>query len=169
MQGLLEFLRRRKEDRGLMADLRCALVESKRHRAWPYLARFGGIGDEFRAQAVQTIAGLYATHPNESNQTDADFGSLCRKFLSEEERGKIATAEGVGPVTRRFQHVLAADREEVFDRVTRLVLRAKAQDIPVNYGKLADDLLAWETRPDRVRTRWAQSFWAPSEEAEGAS
>ena len=29
MSRLLEQLRRRKEDRGMMADLRCALVESK--------------------------------------------------------------------------------------------------------------------------------------------
>jgi len=34
MSRLLEQLRRRKEDRGMMADLRCALVESKKHRAW---------------------------------------------------------------------------------------------------------------------------------------
>lgn len=169
MESLLEFLRYRKEDRSVMADLRCALVYSKRSRVWPYLARFGGIGADFRAQAVQTIAGLYATHPSESHNESDDFGSLCRKFLSDDERNKIAMAEGVGPITRRFQHVLAADREEVFNRVTRFVLRAKAEDVPVNYGKLFDDLLAWETRADKVRTRWAQSFWAPMEVTEEAS
>jgi CRISPR system Cascade subunit CasB len=168
MQNLLEFLKRRKEDRGVMADLRCALVESKRQRAWPYLAAFGGVGVDFRAQAVQTVAGLYATHPLESTDEKFDFGSLCRRFLSDEERDKITTAEGVGPVTRRFQHLLAAEGEEIFPRVVRLALRAKAEDIPVNYERLFKDLLAWQYRADQVRTKWAKSFWTPSVEMEEA-
>lgn len=168
MHDLMEFLRRRKEDRGLMANLRCALVESKRHRAWPYLAAFGGVGTDFCAQAVQTVAGLYATHPDESTDPKFDFGALCRKFLSDEERATIAMAEGVGPVSRRFQHLLAAEGEEVFTRVVRLALRAKADGVPMNYERLFKDLLDWQTRADAVRTRWARSFWAPSAEGDEA-
>ena len=32
-EKLFKFLRSRREDRGVMADLRCALVDGKRHRA----------------------------------------------------------------------------------------------------------------------------------------
>lgn len=163
---LLKFLRSRREDRGVMADLRCALVDGKRHRAWPYLGYLGGIGDQPSERAVQTIAGLYATHPEETQE--GDFGGMCHKFLGEEERNKLDTAEGVGPISRRFQHLLAADREEIFDRVMRFVLRAKAEEIPVNYAELFESLCNWQwpEAAERVRTRWAQSFWAPRLEEE---
>ena len=42
---LLAYLRQRKNDRGAMADLRCALNPTKLPRAWPLLARVGGIGN----------------------------------------------------------------------------------------------------------------------------
>lgn len=169
-EGLLKFLRSRQEDRGFMANLRCALVDSKRHRAWPYLANFGGIGDKHGNKVVQTIAGLYATHSEETHE--GNFGAMCRKLLSDDERQKLNQAEGIGPLSRRFQHLLAAEGDEIFDRVRHLVLRAKAQDnIPVNYEQLYKDLLDWEDRADRaqrdrVRVRWAQSFWTPEVELE---
>ena len=85
-ERLLKFLRSQREDRGVMADLRCALVDGKRHRAWPYLGYLGGIGDQPSKRAIQTIAGLYATHPEETQE--GDFGGMCRKLLGEEERSK---------------------------------------------------------------------------------
>lgn len=158
-KSLLKFLRSRQEDRGFMANLRCMLVESKQHRAWPYVANFGGIGEKHCNKVVQTVAGLYATHPEETH--DRNYGAMCRKLLSDDERQKLNQAEGIGPVSRRFQHLLAAEGDEIFDRVVRLVLRAKAQDIPVNYEQLYKDLLDWEYHADWVRVRWAQSFWTP--------
>lgn len=165
-EKLLEFLNRKSEDRGVMADLRCALVEGKRHRAWPYLGCVGGIGDKYSERAVQTIAGLYATHPKVIHE--GDFGVMCRKLLGDEERKKLDTAEGVGPITRRFQHLLAAEGEEIFDRIVRFVLRAKAEEIPVNYVELFEKLVYWQwpDSADRVRADWARSFWTPATEEE---
>lgn len=165
-EKLFAFLRSRREDRGLMANLRCALVESKRHRAWPYLGRVGGIGDKHINRVVQTIASLYAIYPEETQE--GNIGALCRRLLHEDERKKLTNAEGVGPISRRVQHLLAAEGDEVFDRVARFVLRAKAEGIPVNYEQLYKDLLAWEWHADGVRVRWAGSFWAPEAEPEEA-
>lgn len=168
-EKLLKFLSDRSEDRGIMADLRCALVDGKRHRAWPYLGYIGGIGDTHSERAVQTIAGLYATHPPKNKPPERDFGAMCRKLLSDEERKKLDTAEGVGPITRRFQHLLAAEGEEIFDRVVRFVLRAKAEEIPVNYAELFEKLYYWQwpDGADRVKTDWARSFWTPQVQKEG--
>lgn len=165
-EKLLKFLRSRREDRGVMADLRCALVDGKRHRAWPYLGYLGGIGDQPSARAVQTIAGMYATHPEETQK--GDFGGMCRKLLGKEERNKLDTAEGVGPISRRFQHLLAADGEEIFDRAVRFVLRAKAEEITVNYAELFESLhnWRWPEAAERTRMRWAQSFWMPEAKKE---
>lgn len=159
MNALLDFLQKRTDDRGVMADLRCALVESKRHRAWPILASFGGVGEDWRARTIQIIAGLYATHP--AITFDGDFGGTCQRMLSDDERKKLTDTREIGLLSRRFQHLLAADDEEIFDRVTRLVLRAKSAELSINYLSLHDDLLEWRYRRQRVRTRWAKSFWAP--------
>ena len=164
IERLLAFLRNHKEDRGVMANLRCALVENKRYRAWPILGRFGGIGEKFSEKTVQTIAGLYATHPKETD--NGDFGALCRKLLSDEESKKLASGTELGPLSRRFQHLLAADKDEILDRIVRFVLRAKAEDIPVNYEQLYEDLLAWEYRAEQVRVRWARNFWVPEAKSE---
>ena len=66
-------------------------------------------------------------------------------------------------MTRRFQHLLASSREEVCDRVARLVLYAKSKEIPVNYSQLENDLFYWS---DSVRIRWAKSFWRVEEREE---
>jgi CRISPR system Cascade subunit CasB len=158
--SLLAFLRGHRDDRGAMASLRCALVDGKRHRAWPLLARFHGIGSDFRALAVQLVAGLYASHPEECDQ--GDLGSTCRAFLSDDERLMISKGEP-GPVSRRMQHLLAAEGEEVLQRVVRLVLRAKAASVPVNYGRLLEDLMQWHDDPQAVRVRWARNFWVVRE------
>ncbi len=162
---LLKFLRSVRNDRGAMANLRCALRESQRHRAWPFLARFGGIGDEHSHLVVQTVAGLYATHPREA--ATGNFGSTCRNLMDKNELDKLAEgATEVGPIARRFQHLLAAERgKEIAERVIRFGLRMKAADVPVNYGELFDSLWDWS---DRAKNCWAGSFWDVSQLEEAA-
>jgi len=76
---------------------------------------------------------------------------------------KLADPKDVGPVARRLQYLLASEREEICDRVVRMVFRMKAQDIAVNYDELYEGLLFWG---DRIRNRWAGSFWNVPELAE---
>lgn len=157
---LLRFLRdcRDRDDRATLVNLRCALRDKLKHRAWPILARFGGIGDytkeyDHHAKVIQTIAGLFATHSKET--FTADFGSACRNLMRDDE--KLYDPKDVGPVSSRFQHLLSAEREEICDRAIRFVLRMKAQDIPVNYDELFDGLLFWG---DKIKAKWAGSFWS---------
>lgn len=152
MSDLLNYLKKRKEDRGFMANLRCALVDTKRMRAYPYLARFGGVGEHSKARVVQTIAGLYAVNPNTTNQ--GNIGDTCRRLCGSDEK---PWDEKPGPIAKRLQHLLAAERDEIYERVVRIVLRAKSQEIPVNYEQLENDLLYWG---DKVKNQWAMSFWA---------
>jgi len=158
-ERLLKFLRECKErdDRATFANLRCALRDNLKHRAWPILARFGGIGDyakeyDHHARVVQTVAGLFATHHKETS--NADFGLACRGLMRDDE--KLYDPKDIGPVGRRFQHLLSSEQDEICDRAVRFVLRMKAQDVPVNYDELFDGLLYWG---DKIKTRWAGSFW----------
>jgi CRISPR system Cascade subunit CasB len=160
MSRLLERLRKFKDDRGMMANLRCVHVESKKHRAWPALNRLGvAINDNVSAH----VAGLFATHPEETSI--GNFGATCRSI--EQRRDKRGDDSKLTPTERRFQHLLTAETAaELNDRILRMVLMAKSQGVPVNYAKLETDLKFWS---DRTKTEWATAFWAqetsPVEEA----
>jgi len=155
MSTLLERLRKYKDDRGMMANLRCILVENKKHRAWPALSRLGiEVGNDISA----CVAGLYATHPDEVSS--GNFGATCK--VIEQKRGdKRGDDNKLTSTERRFQHLLAASRTEIMDRVKCIVLMAKSQGVPVNYTQLATDLHYWS---DRTKTEWAASFWTPGVE-----
>jgi CRISPR system Cascade subunit CasB len=156
MIALLQYLEKKKDDRGVMADLRCALVESKRFKAYPHLGYFGGI-DSKDSIIIQTIAGLYASHPMMS--TTGTIGDLCRKLCRNDEDLEKGT------MAKRLQYILSANRDEICDRVVRIVLRAKAEGFPVNYNQLYDDLKYWN---DRVKNKWAAAFWTPGTEVDDA-
>jgi len=164
-ERLLKFLREHSEDRAVLANLRCALRDKLKHRAWPVLARFGGIDDhakeyDHHAKVVQTLAGLFGSHPKEI--FNEDFGSQCLKLMDEEERRRYYSkkpedAKYAGPMAKRFQYLLSSEPEEICDRAIRFVLHMKAKDIPVNYDELFDGLLFWG---DRIKAKWAGSFWS---------
>lgn len=150
MSWMLERLRKFKDDRGMMADLRCILVESKKHRGWPALSRLRIPIDD---PVLPFVAGLFATHPEIIES--GNFGSTCKEV--ERKRGEIPSEDGkLTPTERRFQHLLASERDEVKDRVQRMVLMARSQGIPVNYERLAHDLQYWN---ERTKTDWASAFW----------
>jgi len=155
MSWLIERLKERKKDRGLMANLRCFLVENKKNRAWPAMSRLGiDINDEVSG----VIAGLFATHPE--NVQSGNFGDTCKRI--ESRRGDIRGEDmKLTPTEKRFQYLLAAEKgDELHQRVTRLVLMAKSHDIPINYDQLLTDLRWWD---DSKKTQWASHFWTTSE------
>lgn len=120
---LLTYLRQLKSDRGAMADLRCALNPARRPRAWPLLARVGGIDNP----RVETIAGLFSYHPGETHT--GNIGTTCRRLAAENN-----SFDG------RFRRLLSCDRDELCERLRPVILAAKAKRIPVNYQKLFSDL-----------------------------
>lgn len=156
MSLLLDQLRRCKarDDRGMMANLRCILVENKKHRAWPPLSRLGVAIDDADASF---IAGLYATHPEETH--NGNFGATCKAIELKKDMNRGDDSK-LSPTERRFQHLLAAENgEELYARILRMVLMAKAADVPVNYAKLEIDL---KKKEDWRKTEWAASFWNQS-------
>jgi CRISPR system Cascade subunit CasB len=143
---VLAYLRQLKNDRGAMADLRCALNPAKLPRAWPLLARVGGIGNP----RVESIAGLFAYHSDESHT--GNLGTTCLRLRRQNES-----------FDARFRRLLACDCDEICGRLGPVILAAKAKGIPVNYEQLFADMFYWS---DRVKARWANEYWgAPETEA----
>jgi CRISPR type I-E-associated protein CasB/Cse2 len=137
--SVMALLRSLEKDRGAMSSLRSALIPARRHRAWPLLARVAGIDDP----VIEAVAGCYAYHPLETHV--GDFGDTCRKL-----------ADTHTSFDARFRRLLACDRDELCERLRPVILAAKAKGIPINYETLVADLIWWG---ERVRVRWAQSFW----------
>ncbi|MBQ9405639.1 MAG: type I-E CRISPR-associated protein Cse2/CasB [Desulfovibrio sp.] len=156
--SLMEFLLKNRENRGALAALRKGLTPATETRAWPLLARFGGIGQTPGARAVRTVAGLFAHHPRSCDA--GNMGDTCRALCGQDEH-PWETVDGTGkavppgPMARKFAWLLAADTEEICGRVARVVFYAKSKDVPVNYAQLEKDLARWP----RAREAWAVAFW----------
>ena len=146
---LLAYLRQLKGDRGAMADLRCALSPAKLPRAWPLLGRVGGIGNPH----IETVAGLFAYHPQETNT--GNLGTTCL-LLKRQNQSFDA----------RFQRLLACDRDEICGRIRPVILAAKAKGIPVNYEQLYAHLWYWSSW---VKEQWAREYWEARESEEPAT
>jgi len=156
MGRLLDQLRwyKQKDDRGIMASLRCVLVDSKKHRAWPALHRLGvAITDKDSAY----IAGFFVMHPNED--TKGNFGNTCLA-IEKKRREKRSKDNKLTPTERRFQHLLNAEKgAELYGRLIRMVKLAKSNEVRVNYEQLETDLYFWN---ERTKTEWAAAFWSQS-------
>ena len=146
---LLACLRQLANERGAMADLRCALSPARLPRAWPLLARVGGIGNT----RIETVAGLYSYHPDET--TTGNLGTTCRRL-----------AAGNNTFEGRFRRLLSCDRDEICERLRPVVLAAKSKGIPVNYEKLFVDLYYWG---DNVKVHWAREYWGAAEREESVA
>ena len=102
-----------------MADLRCALTPARRTRAWPLLARVGGIDRPI----YESVAGMFAYHPDSTDS--GNIGTTCHQLA-----GENTSFDG------RFRRLLSCDRDELGDRLRPVILAAKAKGIPVNYEAL---------------------------------
>jgi CRISPR system Cascade subunit CasB len=165
-EDFVKYLQSMDSDRGKMATLRKGLIENQAQATWPLLSRFINFDSPYQIKALQTVAGLFAHHPK--NASNGNFGSLCHQLLDTDEKQKIAQGES-GPISRHFQYALAANGEEIFPRVRRLVLRAKRDEIPVNYIQITKDLLGWRSsfKKERIKLAWGKAFWKVNTESEG--
>lgn len=142
-RNLLKYLRGLKENRGAMADLRCAITDTRRPRAWPWLAAVGGIEN----YVIETVAGLFAYHPEET--AEGNIGTTCQRLSAEH-----------STFDARFRRLLACEREELGEHLRPIVLAAKAKDTRINYEQLFIDLTCWSVH---VKARWAKAYWGVPE------
>jgi CRISPR system Cascade subunit CasB len=140
---LMAFLQKHKEDRGIMADLRCGFSEAKEHRAWPHIAQLCKLNNEKSRLPVQAVCAAFATHPE--NARMGNFGATMRKI-------DMATIED------RFKRLLICDTiPEICERIPSVIRAAKAKGIPVDYQLLCYDIRMWEDCD--IKLDWADAFW----------
>ncbi len=166
VENFVRYLQNIQTDRGKMATLRKGLIENQAQATWPLLSRFINFDKPYQIKVIQTVAGLFAHHAKITNM--GNIGSLCFLLLDAKEKQNIAAGES-GPISRNFQYALAANNDEIFSRVRRLIFRAKADEVPVNYEQLTDDLLNWNSdKKERIKLAWGREFWKVHGEGEHA-
>lgn len=145
---LMAFLHKHKEDRGVMADLRCGLSPAKEHRAWPHLAQLCRLDQDWSRIPVQTVCAAFATHPETS--ATGNIGTVMRK---------IAGKDGLASFEGRFRRLLSCDTQaEICERLPSVIRAAKVKGISVNYRQLFCDICWWVGNyPPKLK--WADAFW----------
>ncbi|MFQ6197741.1 type I-E CRISPR-associated protein Cse2/CasB [Streptomyces sp. NPDC000405] len=106
---------------------------------------------------------------------DTEAGDTSESTSSDEKGSPAKTAmveEASEAVRRRFVRVgSASDTEVLATRLRELVLLLRAARIPLDYARLADQLLQWqdENLQDTVRRTWGRDFHRRYPPAGGAS
>jgi CRISPR type I-E-associated protein CasB/Cse2 len=103
---------------------------------------------------------LFAIHQQSQSQpmhrSGHRLGKALRKLIGRDE------LKPENPVVRRFATLGTADTlDEVIHHLRGLVQLLRANAIPLDYGLLAKDLLAWQypNGPARVRLGWGRDFY----------
>lgn len=149
--AFLQFLRDKREDRGIMADLRCALIQARESHAWPHLAKFCDLTKPQEKLAFSGAAVAFALDPGNEEKNN-DIGTVMRRIATADNR-----ADGLNTFRMRFQRLLACDsREELTEQLHGIFQAAKQKGIGIDPDKLFYDIWYWG---NDVKLRWAQSFW----------
>ncbi len=111
--------------------------------------------------AVHTTMTLYALHQqgkdireNCMNKEGESLGSSLRKLIKDEEDELR--------VKRRFDAAATSDSLEEFSYHLRgLIQRLKAEDLPLDYVELAEDLYRFQFSEarDSIRLKWGRAFY----------
>lgn len=157
--NFLRHLDQNREDRGFMADLRCALIPALEQRCWPLFAQFHVLTDPRQCAIYALVAAAYGIQP-EAPAESTDFGATVRKL-----------AYGGGESASQsfdagFRKLLACrDAIELKDQLPRFFKAASQKNVPIDHQRLLDDLASWEYG-NRIRLQWAQSYFGNSREPE---
>lgn len=141
----------KRDDRRSLAMLRRSLAPGCEASAYPVVARF--FPQERRPwleRAMLTVAGLFATHPEQAART---LGKALQL---------LALKKGSGSIEGRFLALLDARSEDVGQHLRRLVALLASEGLAFDWGDLLRALKNWDFDDNHARRRWARDFWSES-------
>jgi CRISPR type I-E-associated protein CasB/Cse2 len=154
---------------GGRARLRHGATESRRSLAYSEVIRCGGRIRRYNGtpeHAWLAVGAAFAFYPQPPRDPglDVNFGVTCRQLASE-----TRDRDGESRFDAKFRRLLAAESTEDLAKWVVLIVKraknAKPQPAPVCYEELLTALLNWDAadseRRERIRIRWATSYWQP--------
>lgn len=157
----IEYLERLRDndDRHALAILRRGLNGSQRTRLemYPYAIKFLREGATSWEEEVHlTVASLFASHPMSGGK--GDMGTVLKE---------VSSRSGSGSVEGRFAALLRAPSENALDHLKQCVSLARSKEVPIDWNRLYQDLLWWNSEGLNVQRRWASSYWGSEIKNEG--
>ncbi|HVR37420.1 MAG TPA: type I-E CRISPR-associated protein Cse2/CasB [Methylomirabilota bacterium] len=147
----------KREDRGMLADLKKGLSHATRGKALQTLGRLGAFRGNFPLEIFQTVGALFALHPKHA--PIGNLGVTCRHVAKDREEA----------FDRRFRRLLACDTlDDLCGQLPGIVKMAKSADKLVDYDQLFTDLNRFRFNPQRVKIDWARRYWGAGEKEESA-
>lgn len=124
-----------------------------------------GVRREHAEEAVYLTVTLWALHQQSLRTTDmhdpkGSLGCAVRTLIRRKREDKPG-GELDEPLRKRLVRVGTADSiESVAVRLREIVLLLRGEQVPLDYGRLADQLCRWQHRPERagVRREWGREF-----------
>jgi CRISPR system Cascade subunit CasB len=145
------------EERGALAALRRGLgrAPGMAMEMHPYVVPFTRDLSRRQEDAFYIVAALFGLYPRESWR-----GGAGEKFSNLGASLKLLKKEkDSGGVERRFVALLNCRAEDLPDHLRQFIGLLKANDIPVNWGQLLNDVIRWDY-DEYVQRNWAKAFWA---------
>ena len=149
---LLSLAREGHEDRGALADLRSGLGKDPGQMARvhkhvvPYLA-----GESYDDRWYYVTATLFGSFPK--HRAGDSLGAAFRPLAFPAKEPK---KDSIGA---RFVALLNAHRDDVDDHLRHAISLLRANERPLDWFRLLDDLLQWDHREGRVQLKWARDFY----------
>jgi len=154
-ERLVTFLERHKDERGMMADLRAGFSEATEYRAWPHIADFCNLENDWSRTIVNTVAAAFAA--NHLNTLNGNMGHTFRQIAKGDAR-RTDVKKALNSYEGRFRRFLTCgDTLEVCRLLPGVIRAAKAKGIAINYRQLYCDLCYWNG--GRAKVQWAAAYW----------
>ncbi|MGR3174806.1 MAG: type I-E CRISPR-associated protein Cse2/CasB [Candidatus Scalindua sp.] len=156
---LIKSLEKRKEDRGVMADLKRGFSETTEDRSWPYISQWGcNIVKNNERLVYQTVSAAYAY--SKGNTGEGNMGTVCRNLAMGSSQGK----KGLASFEARFRRLLTCSSvNELSGHLVGIIRAAAAKNIAINFEQLFSDLWWW-SYSDKSKLQWASEYWKTEEE-----
>lgn len=158
-ERFVAMLEKRKDDRGVMADLKRGFSETTADRTWPYISRWGCDLVNNRQRIIyQTVAAAYAYC--KIITLKGNLGATCRQIAAGDEKGD----EGIKTFETRFRRLLTCSTlEELSVHLVGIIKTAASKNIPLNYTGLFEDLWWWS---NNTKIKWAAEYWGARAEGQ---
>lgn len=156
----------KRNDRGLLADLRHGFSHGTEYRAWPHIAKWCDLQEDSERCIWITVAAGFATHKKTVSR--GNMGATMRQLALTGSEGKadkcLASFDG------RFRRLLTCSSpEEVCRHLHGIIRVAERKNVGINFEQLFWDLMKWNRQTPDVRVLWASQYWDTELPAKGGA
>ena len=147
----------KKDDRATLARLRHSLAfpPGQYTQVFGFMERFTSSLYGWDREAYYLTAGLFATHPDQTEDEAETLGATFRRVYYERSESES--------IAKRFLALIDADPEQMPERLRHAINLIRSHALSVNYDLLLLHLKAWQSENHWVQQRWARDFYRPFE------